>query len=203
MATISSVDIKIQLKTVKKERIMAEAILLFYDQGYRGTSLEQIADTLGVTKPYLYGVYEKKIDILFDIALLSITNSLDAIKEGYDTKGLASQRLVEVVRRLTAVCINHQKAVAIYFREQASLNSEQLELVHNLRKRFDRILSSLLEEGVEQSEFEIADPKTAALAISGMVSWTYVWFRNTGRLSQNELMDQMAQYALRIAGSKK
>lgn len=203
MATISSVDIKIQLKTVKKERIMAEAILLFYDQGYRGTSLEQIADTLGVTKPYLYGVYDKKIDILFDIALLSITNSLDAIKEGYDTKGLASQRLVEVVRRLTAVCINHQKAVAIYFREQASLNSEQLELVHNLRKRFDHILGSLLEEGVEQSEFEIADPKTAALAISGMVSWTYVWFRNTGRLSQNELMDQMAQYALRIAGSKK
>jgi hypothetical protein len=203
MATHSSVDIKIQLKTVKKERIMAEAIRLFYERGYRGTSLEEIADALGVTKPFLYGVYDKKIDILFDISILSISSSLEAIKEGYDTNGLAAERLVEVVRRLTAVCINHQQAVAIYFREQASLNNEQLKVVHGLRKKFDRVLALLLEEGVRQKEFDVDDSHTASLAISGMVSWTYVWFRNSGRLSQNELMEQMAQYALRIAGAKK
>ena len=202
MATHPSIDIKIQLKTVKKERIMSESILLFYEQGYRGTTLEQIADALGVTKPFLYGVYDKKTDILFDISLQSITSSLEAIQEGYDTKGPATQRLVEVVRRLTAVCINHQKAVAVYFREQASLEPEQLKVIHGLRKKFDRVLALLLEEGVRQKEFVVDDSRTASLAISGMVSWTYVWFRNSGRLSQNELMDQMAQYALRIAGAK-
>jgi AcrR family transcriptional regulator len=202
MATHTSVDIKIQLKTVKKERIMAEAIRLFYEQGYRGTTLEQIADALGVTKPFLYGVYDKKTDILFDISLQSITSSLEAIQEGYDTKGPATQRLVEVVRRLTAVCINHQKAVAVYFREQASLEPKHLKVIHGLRKKFDRVLALLLEEGVRDKVFSVDDSRTASHAISGMVSWTYVWFRNSGRLSQNELMDQMAQYALRIAGAK-
>jgi AcrR family transcriptional regulator len=200
MATHSTVDIKQQIKTVKKERIMAEAIRLFYEQGYRGTTLEQIADALGVTKPFVYGVYDKKTDILFDIALQNISSSLEAAQQGFDSKGSVSERLVEVVRRLTKVCIDHQEAVAVYFREQTSLEPEQLRVIHGLHKKFDRVLALLLEDGVRQKEFSLDDSRTASLAISGMVSWTYVWFRNSGRLSQHELMEQMAQYALRIAG---
>jgi AcrR family transcriptional regulator len=200
MATHSTVDIKEQIKTVKKERIMAEAIRLFYEQGYRGTTLEQIADALGVTKPFVYGVYDKKTDILFDIALQNISSSLEAAQQGFDSKGSVSERLVEVVRRLTKVCIDHQEAVAVYFREQTSLEPEQLRVIHGLHKKFDRVLALLLEDGVRQKEFSLDDSRTASLAISGMVSWTYVWFRNSGRLSQHELMEQMAQYALRIAG---
>ena len=116
-------------------------------------------------------------------------------------EGPASERLVEVVRRLTKVCIDHQEAVAVYFREQASLEPEQLKIIQTLRKKFDRVLALLLEEGVLHKEFKVEDSRTASLAISGMVSWTYVWFRNSGRLSQQELMGQMAQYALRIAGA--
>lgn len=201
MATHSTVDIKEQLKTVKKERIMAEAIRLFYEQGYRGTTLEQIADALGVTKPFVYGVYDKKTDILFDIALQNISSSLEAAQQGFESKGTVSERLVEVVRRLTKVCIDHQEAVAVYFREQTSLEPEQLRVIHGLHKKFDRVLALLLEDGVRQKEFSLDDSRTASLAISGMVSWTYVWFRNSGRLSQHELMEQMAQYALRIAGA--
>ena len=201
MATQTSADIKVQLKNLKKERIMAEGIRLFYERGYRGTTLEQIADALGVTKPFVYGVYDKKTDILFDISLQNITSSLEAIQAGYDMEGPASERLVEVVRRLTKVCIDHQEAVAVYFREQASLEPEQLKIIQTLRKKFDRVLALLLEEGVLHKEFKVEDSRTASLAISGMVSWTYVWFRNSGRLSQQELMGQMAQYALRIAGA--
>lgn len=195
--------IREQLKNFKKERILAEAQRLFYERGFRGTSLEAIADSMEMTKPFVYGVYDKKTDILYDIALRNITNSLEAVEAGIQSQGTPAQRLGEVARNLTHVCIEHREGVAVFFREESSLEPDHLALINELKGKLDDALAGLLEEGLTSGDFLLDDVRTASLAIGGMISWTYIWFRPAGRLSTEEVKDHMASYALRIAGARK
>lgn len=181
---------------------MSEALRLFYAHGFRGTSLDAIAEAMQVTKPFVYGVYDKKTDILFDISLRNINSSLEAIEGGASSGGTPTERLAEVSRRLTRVCIEHREAVAVFFRDENSLEPEQLAVINERKGLFDEALAGLLQEGADAGEFDLVDARTTALAIGGMISWTYLWYRPQGRLSAETLMEQMAQYALRIAGAR-
>jgi TetR/AcrR family transcriptional regulator, cholesterol catabolism regulator len=201
MSALGTTAIRDQLRSVKKERIMSEALRLFYANGFRGTSLDAIAEAMQVTKPFVYGVYDKKTEILFEIYLQSINSSLEAVEGGAASTGTVSERLAEVARRLMRVCIEHREAVAVFFREENSLEPEQLQVIAELKGRFDDALTHLLEEGVKAGEFKLLDARTSSLAIGGMISWSYIWYRPQGRLTPEELMEQMAQYALRIAGA--
>ena len=50
-----------------KERILDEALKLFAQRGYMGTSMNDIADRLEVTKAALYKHYKSKQEILDSI----------------------------------------------------------------------------------------------------------------------------------------
>jgi AcrR family transcriptional regulator len=193
--------IREQLRNFKKERILEEALRLFYPRGFRGTSLEAIAESMEMTKPFVYGVYERKTDILYDISLRNITMSLEAVDAGCQAPGTAADRLAHVARRLTQVCIEHREAVTVFFREEASLEPEHMLIINDLKGRPDAKVAALLQEGVAAGVFQLADVRTASLAIGGMISWTYSWYRPEGRLTSTEIQDHMAQYALRIAGA--
>lgn len=189
-----------QLRNFKKDRILEQALRLFYERGFRGTSLDAIAESMEMTKPFVYGVYERKTDILYDISLRNITISLEAVDAGCQAPGTVADRLAEVARRLTQVCIEHREAVTVFFREEASLEPEHMLVINDLKGKLDARVTALLKEGVASGEFHLSDARTASLAIGGMISWTYSWYRPDGRLGPDEIKNHMAAYALRIAG---
>jgi AcrR family transcriptional regulator len=194
--------IRDQLKSFKKEKVMQEAQRLFFKRGFRGTSLEAIASSMGMTKPFIYGLYENKAKILFDISLRNIKLALDAVESACQAAGTPSERLVEVARRLTHICIEHGEAVTVFFREEASLEPLHLKTINELKGQLDSALAGLLEEGVESGDFKMTDVRIGSLAISGMISWSYTWYRPTGRLKAEEIKEHMAQYSLLIAGAR-
>ena len=95
--------IRDELKHFKKERILEEAERLFYERGFRGTSLDAIAESLDMTKPFIYGAYERKLDILVDIYERAMNRALDAIRGAREAGGTPAEQL----RRF-----EHQCAVA-------------------------------------------------------------------------------------------
>ena len=60
----------------------------------------------------------------------------------------------------------------------------------------------MIREGVEAGEFNVPDPHVAALAIGGMVSWAYVWYRPAGRLSLAEVVAEMTRLILAMVGAR-
>ena len=43
-----------ELETFKRERILQEMIELFQERGFRGVTLDALAERLKVTKPFIY-----------------------------------------------------------------------------------------------------------------------------------------------------
>ena len=73
-----------ELRAHKRERILETATRLFYEGGYRATSMESIADELSATKPFIYYHFKNKYDILEEIAIRVISLANDALKRATD-----------------------------------------------------------------------------------------------------------------------
>ena len=64
-----------------KERILDEALKLFAQSGYMGTSMNDIAASLGVTKAALYKHYTSKQEILDSIVEKMNQMDMERVKE--------------------------------------------------------------------------------------------------------------------------
>jgi len=191
-----------EILAYKRERILEEAVKLFYERGFTGTTLDDIATELGVTKPFIYTHFRSKVQLLEAICRPTIEMSLQAIQQAAATEGTATHRLHIGIVSFAQVILQRQANIAVYFREEKNLSKTGLDEINALRKRFDKTLSQLLAEGEAAGEFTIPDASVAALAIGGMVSWAYTWHRPNGRLSVDEVCMNMAALALQMVGAK-
>jgi hypothetical protein len=128
--------------------------------------------------------------------------SLDAVTNASKGAGSPTERLYRAIVDFTQVVLSRQANIAIYFREEKNLSTDALAEINTLRKKFDRVLSKLLAEGVAAGEFDIKDVSLAALAIGGMISWAYTWHRPEGRLALDDMCERMADLALQMVGAR-
>jgi AcrR family transcriptional regulator len=191
-----------EITAYKRERILEEAVKLFYERGFSGTTLDDIAGKLGVTKPFIYTHFRSKVELLEAICRPTIEMSLDAITQAAQRSGTPSERLFDGIIDFSKVVLRRQANIAVYFREEKHLSEAGLAEINTLRKRFDRVLSELLEEGARAGEFSIADIRLAALAIGGMVSWAYTWYQPAGRLPIDAVGAKLARFALQLVGAQ-
>src|SRR5215475_14603202 len=159
-----------EILAYKRERILEEAVKLFYQRGFTGTTLDDIAAELGVTKPFIYTHFRSKTDLLAALCKPTIELSLEAVTRAAKSSGSPTERLRRAMVDFTQVVLSRQANIAIYFREEKNLVPAALAEINGLRKKFDRVLSNLLHEGVASGEFEMKDTNLAALAIGGMIS---------------------------------
>ena len=68
-----------EISAYKRERILEEAVKLFYERGFSGTTLDDIAGKLGVTKPFIYDLV-KKFDLVPNIRRANITQKFGYIQ---------------------------------------------------------------------------------------------------------------------------
>jgi AcrR family transcriptional regulator len=189
-----------EILAYKRERILEEAVKLFYQRGFTGTTLDDIAAELGVTKPFIYTHFRSKTDLLAALCKPTIELSLEAVADAAKSPGSPTARLHRAIVDFTQVVLSRQANIAIYFREEKNLAPDALAEINTLRKRFDRVLSNLLTEGVAAGEFDISDVNLTALAIGGMISWAYTWHRPEGRLALEDMCQRMADLALQMVG---
>ena len=191
-----------EILAYKRERILEEAVKLFYERGFTGTTLDDIAAELGVTKPFIYTHFRSKTDLLAALCKPTIELSLEAVTSAAKGLGSPTERLQRAVMDFTQVVLSRQANIAIYFREEKNLAPDALAEINALRKRFDRVLSKLLAEGVAAGELDVKDVSLTALAIGGMISWAYTWHRPEGRLALDEMCERMADLALQMVGAR-
>lgn len=198
----STLGIRDEVAALKRERTIDAAVELFYDRGYQNTSLDAVAERLGVTKPFIYVHFNGKADLLAEICSRGIASSLEAMDSVVAMPGTAMAKLGELGRRFVTAVLSSQKHIAIYTREEKNLAPTDFERISLMRRDFDRKLTALLQQGVAERSFAIPDIRLASLAIGGMVSWAYVWYRQQGRLNLDTVADEMAALILAMVHAK-
>lgn len=194
--------IKSEIAALKRERVIEAALELFYERGYDNTTLEAVAERLGVTKPFIYSQFASKAELLAEICSRAIDSS-QAVLDGVLAMPIsATEKLAMFSRRFVVAVIESQKHMAIFTREEKNLDEADFRRISERRRDFDQKLTKLLKDGKKSGDFSISDAQLTSLAIGGMVSWAYVWYRPHGRLSLSNLADRMTELILSMVGAK-
>lgn len=176
--------------------IYRAAATIFAEKGYHATSIHEVAATVHLTKAGLYYYIDGKQDLLYRIMQFA----LDALESEVVAVALEETDLVDrlrtVVVRHASLILEGRAELTILVNElegltedrQSSIKARQLSYVHFIRDT----LAALDEEG----KLNPIDTTAAAFGIVGMVLWLARWFDPKGRLSQEQVIDQIASLAL-------
>lgn len=200
MGAVRALGIRDEVAALKRERTIDAAVDLFYERGYENTTLDAVAERLGVTKPFIYAYFGSKAELLAEICARGIASSMTAIDSVMELEASPTEKLAILGERFVTAVLESQMHIAIFTREEKNLDPDDFRRISDMRRDFDAKLNLLLREGCTAGEFDIADVGMAALAIGGMVSWAYVWFRPSGRLQLADVAKEMTRVILAVAG---
>lgn len=180
-----------EVKDLKRKRILDAASELFFEHGYKGTSVEAIASRLHVTKPFIYYHFNNKADILAGVCGRTTAFVAQSAEVAAAGSGSVQQRLESLVRDLSLRVIEGRVYLAVYFREEKHLPKSAFRDLASNRKRFDTALSKLLREGIDAGDFHVSNVSVATQAITGMTTWLFNWYRPTGPLTPEQVAEEM------------
>jgi AcrR family transcriptional regulator len=182
--------------------ILARASELFYRQGYEQTTLDALAQHVGMAKPAIYDHFSSKNEILSEICLRGARMALAATQDVFDIPGQPPQVLRVVIDRFIDVIIENKHHITISRRERKHLQPEIVFEIVRLNRAFDERFRSVLAEGQSRGAFNIKDVPSTALAISGMVCWLYTWHRSGGAAGADAVLKRdMTRMLLRTVSA--
>ena len=88
---------------LKRDRILYEAGELFYERGYLQSTVNELAERLGATKPFVYYHFQSKADLLIEICERGTSDALAATEKALSTGGSPDQRFEALMREFTRV----------------------------------------------------------------------------------------------------
>jgi AcrR family transcriptional regulator len=176
----------------RSKEILRAALRGFRERGYHATTLEDIAERLGVRKTALYHYFPDKESILYACHQESLAE-LDRIIRGTKALETAADRLGFVIREHVRVMTDTLEGSPLAF-EVTALSAERQRGVIAARDRYERALRRIIAQGIEEGEFRTVNPKIAVFAILGAINWIARWYRPEGSLQADELGAEFAQH---------
>lgn len=173
------------LETAK--RVRRAALKRFANAGYAAVSMREIAADVGVRPGALYNHFPTKQDILKDL-MLSHMSELLAAWEMADFPD-AMDPLERFVRFHIRYHLERADEVFISYMELRNLEPGNFKVIERERRRYEAILTSILEEGSAAGRYRADDARVATRAIIAMLTGIPTWYRESGRIGKTELED--------------
>jgi TetR/AcrR family transcriptional regulator, cholesterol catabolism regulator len=184
-------------------RIEESALELFFERGYKSTSMRDIAQTVGITAAALYNHYASKDQILY-----SMVSRLHHELEGALVAALASagsdprDRLAALTRAHALIHTKYRKDAHVANSEIFSLLEPGRGEIVASRERMRDLFYTEIAEGARREIFRVDDVLVTTFAIINMGIRIAEWFVPGGRLSAETVAATHADLALRMAGAK-
>jgi AcrR family transcriptional regulator len=173
--------------------VLATSVEVFNERGFDGTSIEDLARRLRISKSAIYHHVESK-DALLGLALDHALAGLEEVAETVRSlNGPAIDRLQRLLRDSVAVLVERLPYVTLLVRVRGNSDVERQALAR--RRRLDRLAAELVKEAVGDGDVRPdIDPAVTARLLFGMVNSLTEWLK-PGRNSAAELADVVAAVA--------
>jgi AcrR family transcriptional regulator len=177
------------MKNKRRQDIAAKAALLFDQQGYHQTTMENIADLMGIKKPTLYHYFKSKDEILSLIHEVFVELLLAKQKESKKSMISYEDLLRNTMRDIIGLMVTHRSHVRVFFEHHRELPEPFQSSINLKRDEYFELIESYIQSGIDDGKYKISDARLGALAMFGMCNWAYTWFDPNGRDSADSVGD--------------
>jgi len=170
--------------------VLTAAARLFEHQGFHGTSMQAIADEVGVTKAALYHYVDSKERLLYEIHDTFISTLLDEAEVIVNENDDPSAQLRGYIASIFHAVANYRPHVRAFFRDFGSLSPELQERIRAKRHEYEEKVEATLKKGGERGVFDLpASSHLATLFLFGACNWSYQWMHADGPHTPDELIE--------------
>ena len=166
----------------QREQILARAAELFASQGYTATSMNQVAQACGVSKPSLYHYVRDKYQLLVEIAEGHVT-LLKALAAQVQARSLDPQaQLRELIDSFVGAYAGSRAAHRVLTEDVKFLEPADRErLLAVQREVVAAFADAIARVRPELRRAELHKPLT--MLLFGMMNWMFTWLQPGGRLT--------------------
>jgi AcrR family transcriptional regulator len=187
-----------------REVIVEAAVNLFGKQGYTGTTMRDIAKTVGILPGSLYAHIDSKETLLDEIVETGIESFLSIEASLPSPPASAEERLRAAIKAHVAVATGSPERSLVVFHQWRYLSEPNLTRALNKRRRYQQIFRKLVDEGMQSGAFNAGlDARITVFAILGALNWTPEWYSPTGRAKAAEIGERLADTLLQGLIAKK
>ena len=164
---------------MQREQILARAAELFAKQGYSGTSMNQVAEACGVSKPSLYHYVRDKYQLLVEIAEDHI-GRLKALVGVVQQEALAPEaRVRRLIECFLEAYADAQAAHRVLTEDVKFLEpADRKRVLDGEREVVAAFADAIALARPELREVELDKPLT--MLLFGMMNWMFTWLRPRG-----------------------
>jgi TetR/AcrR family transcriptional regulator, cholesterol catabolism regulator len=164
------------------------AARIFARRGYDATSLQEIADELGMLKGSLYYYITTKGDLLAHLLRSAHEQGIRNIQPIAEGSGNPIERLARMIRAHADYVCTDRDRTAVFLHERKRLTPEQrkefLGDEHAYRRFFEAVITAGQQGGLVRAEL---DPKLVALCLLGSLNSVYQWYKPGGEFSSDAI----------------
>lgn len=172
----------------KFEAILRKSAEVFARNGYHATGITELLGELGISRGSLYYHIESKEELLYEICRAQL-DEMNGVAKGIVALDVpADERFVLLARAQLRNISENLASWTVFFQEPTALTGERGAIIFALREEFEGYWLKVLREGTESGTFSSVNP-VVVKGILGMLNYAYLWYREGGRLSPEDVAD--------------
>jgi len=163
-----------EMRALKRRAALRVAARIFNEKGYHATSLDEVADEIGVTKTALYYYFRNKEQLLYECLKLTYDCGQTARLEAEAKDGTAFDKLCYLYSRFMEKLMEERGAYTTMANIRALPEEQQAELLER-RRHLDRYSRMLLEKAIAEGSIRPVDVRVTSNFFLGAVNWILRW----------------------------
>ena len=178
-----------------RQEILRTSARLFQQQGYDGTSMNDVAAALKLSKGGLYHHFQSKEEILFELMNHAMDISEERVINVVKAVPDPEQRLRMLIRRHIGVVLSERdREITVMLHENHPLSPGLRRRINARKKDYVHFVENLVAEvqRLRGSKGGVT-PRAAAFALLGMINWIYQWYNPAGSLNEEALVQQYTE----------
>lgn len=183
-------------------RLVSAAVEAFAERGYHATTTRDIAGRAGMSPAALYIHYKTKEELLYRISGIGHEKALRIMGAAAEAEGSPTERLRDAVRTFARWHAEHHTTARVIQYELQALSPEHYTEITDLRRRTDRLLRQIIQDGQDSGEFRTDDVPGTTLAVLSLCVDVARWFAPDGPRTPDEVGALYAGLVLRMVGAE-
>ena len=165
-------------------------------KGYEATSMNDIADAVGLTKAGLYHYIRGKEDLLFQIMSYGMDMvDQDVMAPAKQAEG-ASDRLRTIISRHSKRVLEVGGAVSILLDEMYALTPAHRRAIKGRKRAYFELIRETLEQLGVEGKLRDVSPTVGTFCLFGMLSWVSRWYRKDGKLTAEQILSDFLEITI-------
>lgn len=169
---------------------------MFNRRGYHGTTLDDVARALGVTKAALYYHVTSKEELLFQCYKVPIGIGLEGVRLALSRTAAPDEQLRLALAYYIEGITDHLRG-SVVLMEEGALSPRHQRQVIEWRDDYERQLRKIIARGIAEGVFAPCEPKLVGFAILGAANWIPKWYDPAGSRSGKEIAEAFSSYLVR------